>query len=98
MTRADDHASTKREVNSQTGTRHLDVRDIAPPTWLAMPVGLSAIGFTAGYLSSDILFFTSTVACALVPHDRLWPSWKNAVKNLHTRQRMESRNLRLLAQ
>ena len=52
MTRANGLAATKRAANSPTiGHR----RDAAGPTWLAMSVGLSAIGFSLVYLTSDIL-------------------------------------------
>jgi hypothetical protein len=55
MTRADDLTAVRQEVNSQLDTRHVDVPNAAPSRWLAMSVGLAAIGFTAVYLASDIL-------------------------------------------
>jgi hypothetical protein len=55
MTRAVDLRGTEEDVNSQPPVRPIDVRKAAPPMWLAMPVSLAAIGFTALYLASDIL-------------------------------------------
>ena len=54
MTRAAD-ASSKLQVGSRTDERGRDVRAVPPPAWLAMPVGVAAIGFSAVYLASDIL-------------------------------------------
>ena len=47
--------SSKPEVSSQTGTQRREFEAIAPPAWLAMSIGLAAIGFSAVYLASDIL-------------------------------------------
>jgi hypothetical protein len=52
MTRADGLAAMKRAANSTAIGYH---RDAAGPAWLAMSVGLSAIGFSIVYLTSDIL-------------------------------------------
>lgn len=55
MTRADDVPPTRQELSPQPDMRRDDVPNAGPPTWLAMPVGLAAIGFTAVYVASDIL-------------------------------------------
>ena len=52
MTRA---ASSEFPVRSRTGEHGRDVQAAPAPGWLAMSVGVAAIGFSAVYLASDIL-------------------------------------------
>jgi hypothetical protein len=55
VTRADDEVASALEVRSGSAEHRRDIRIAGPPPWLAMPVGLLAIGFSVIYLASDIL-------------------------------------------
>jgi hypothetical protein len=54
MTRTEG-VSSKRKVVSPTDTPRREIGAARAPTWLAMPIGLAAIGFSAVYLASDVL-------------------------------------------
>jgi hypothetical protein len=47
--------SAKRAVVSPTGTPRREIGATTPPTWLAVSIGLAAIGFSVVYLASDVL-------------------------------------------
>jgi hypothetical protein len=55
MTLADTLAPPTSSKSAPPAARPVEVRNAAPPAWLAMPVGLAAIGFSVVYFASDIL-------------------------------------------